>query len=54
VGGRIVAEVFAALLRGDCTSYLHKKTAFRPIPEFTRDGKFGLAELINVALERAP
>jgi hypothetical protein len=54
VGGRIVAEVFAALLRGDPTSYLNKKTAFRPIPTFTRDGKFGLAELINVALGRAP
>jgi hypothetical protein len=54
VGGRIVAEVLAALLRGDPTSYLHQKTAFRPIPEFTRDGKFGLAQLINVALERAP
>ena len=54
VGGRIVAEVFAALLRGDPKSYLHEKPAFRPIPEFTRDGKFGLAELINVALKRAP
>ena len=54
VGGRIVAEVFAALLRGDRTSYLRQETAFRPIPEFTRDGKFGLAQLINVALERAP
>jgi Animal haem peroxidase len=54
VGGRIVAEVFAALLRGDPTSYLRRKTAFRPIPEFTHDGRFGLAELINVALGRAP
>jgi hypothetical protein len=53
VGGRIVAEVLAALLRGDPTSYLHRKPAFRPIPKFTRDGKFGLAELINVALGRA-
>jgi hypothetical protein len=52
VGGRIVAEVFAALLRGDPTSYLHRKPAFRPSPEFARDGKFGLAELINVALGR--
>jgi hypothetical protein len=54
VGGRIVAEVFAALLRGDPTSYLRRENAFRPIPEFTRDDKFGLAELINVALGRAP
>ena len=29
-------------------------TRFTPIAEFTRDGKFGLAELINVALGRAP
>jgi hypothetical protein len=50
VGGRIVAGVFAALLRGDPTSYLHSGTAFRPIDEFSRGGTFGLAELINVAL----
>jgi hypothetical protein len=54
VGGRIVAEVFAALLRGDPTSYLNKETRFSPIPEFTHDGNFGLAELINVALGRTP
>lgn len=50
VGGRIVAGVFAALLQGDRTSYLSNGTAFTPIPDFTRDGKFGLAELINAAL----
>ena len=50
VGGRIVAEVFAALLRGDPTSYLNEGARFTPIPEFTHDGTFGLAELINVAL----
>ena len=54
VGGRIVAEVFGALLRGDPTSYLRRETQFRPIRAFARDGKFGLAELINVALGRAP
>jgi Animal haem peroxidase len=62
VGGRIVADVFAALLRGDPTSYLnqgvpftHKQGApFTPIPEFTRNGEFGLAQLINVTLGRAP
>jgi hypothetical protein len=58
VGGRLVAGVFAALLRGDPTSYLHTDhlrlgTPFTPITHFTRDGKtFGLAELINVALGR--
>jgi hypothetical protein len=53
VGGRIVADVFAALLRGDSTSYLKQGAPFSPITTFTRDGKtFGLAELINVALGR--
>ena len=50
VGGRLIAEVFASLLRGDPTSYLYAEPAFQPIADFTRDGKFGLAELINVAL----
>jgi hypothetical protein len=55
VGGRIVAGVFAALLRGDAMSYvrtdgLRGGAPFTPIPEFTRDGKFGLAQLINVSL----
>lgn len=54
VGGRIVAGVFAALLRGDPTSYLNQGAPFTPITDFTRDGTFGLAELINVALRRAP
>jgi Animal haem peroxidase len=55
VGGRIVADVFAALLRGDPTSYLRQGAPFSPIAAFTRDGKtFGLAELINVALGRMP
>jgi hypothetical protein len=59
VGGRIVAGVFAALLRGDPTSYvftdgLRGGAPFAPIPDFTRDGTFGLAQLINVALGRTP
>jgi hypothetical protein len=54
VGGRIVAGVFAALLLGDRTSYLHEGAPFTPIPDFTGDnGEFGLAELINVALRDA-
>jgi len=53
VGGRIVADVFAALLRGDPTSYLNQGAPFTPIADFTRDGRtFGFAELINVALGR--
>jgi hypothetical protein len=51
VGGRIVADVFAALLRGDPTSYLKQGAPFKPIPWLTPDGTtFGLAELINFAL----
>jgi hypothetical protein len=54
VGGRIIAEVFAALLCGDPTSYLHADSVFTPIAAFMPDGKFGLTELINVALGRTP
>ncbi|MGZ3381337.1 MAG: peroxidase family protein [Isosphaeraceae bacterium] len=54
VGGRIIAEVFASLLLGDPTSYLNASATFAPIPPFTHNGRFGLAELINVALGRAP
>jgi len=54
LGGRLVAEVFASLLRGDPTSYLHAEPAFEPFTEFTRGGRFGLAQLINVALGHAP
>lgn len=52
VGSRIIADVFAALLIGDRTSFLYDDQPFRPIAEFTRNGRFGLAELINVALGR--
>lgn len=54
VGGRLVAEVFASLLRGDRTSYLYAEPTFAPIPDFTRNETFGLAELINVALGHVP
>jgi Animal haem peroxidase len=54
VGGRIVADVFAALLLGDRTSYLRQGAPFTPIADFTHDGtrygEFGLAELIKFAL----
>ena len=52
VGGRLVAEVFASLLRGDPTSYLNADTKFVPIKSFSHGREFGLAELINVALGR--
>jgi len=54
LGGRLVAEVFASLLRGDPTSYLHADHKFVPIRDFTHGGRFGLAELINIALNRQP
>jgi Animal haem peroxidase len=52
VGSRIIADVFAALLIGDPTSYLYSDDPFKPIPEFAPNGTFGLAELINAALDR--
>lgn len=52
VGGRLVAGVFASLLRGDRTSYLYAQPKFAPIGDFAKDERFGLAELINVALGR--
>ena len=54
VGSRLVAEVFASLLRGDPTSYLYADPKFAPIKDFTHGGRFGLAELINVALGHTP
>jgi len=54
VGGTIVAEVFAALLLGDRTSYLKQGAPFTPVADFTHDGtrqgRFGLAELIKFVL----
>jgi len=46
--------VFAALLRGDPTSYLYSDPPFEPIPKLAPKGRFGLAELINAALRPTP
>jgi len=55
VGGRLVAEVFAALLVGDPESYPSADPTFTPRADFTApDGSFGLAQLINVTLGRRP
>jgi len=54
VGSRIIADVFASLLIGDPASYLYADDPFRPNPAFSRSGTFGLAQLINAALGRAP
>ena len=51
VGGRIIGEVFAGLLLGDRHSFLNQDPGWRPIPEFTRNGKFGRAELIAQAMQ---
>jgi hypothetical protein len=59
VGGRIVAGVFAGLLQSDSTSYLYANDLpggppFKPLRDFAPDEKFGLAELIEVALRPLP
>ncbi|OUL23076.1 hypothetical protein BV378_22595 [Nostoc sp. RF31YmG] len=51
VGGRIVGEVFVGLLYGDSHSYLRQYPGWKPIPEFCRNGHFGIAELILQAKE---
>lgn len=51
VGGRIVGEVFVGLLLGDRHSFLNQDPGWHPIPEFTRNGKFGMAELIAQAMQ---
>jgi hypothetical protein len=50
VGGHLIAETFAALLVGDRTSFLRADPGFTPRADFSHNGVFGLAELINVAL----
>jgi len=49
VGGRIVTEVFVGLLLGDPNSFLSKDPTWRPLPELTVDGRFGIVELIAAA-----
>jgi hypothetical protein len=49
VGARIVAEVFIGLLLGDRHSYLSQAPCWEP--DFAVHGRFGMAELINMALE---
>jgi hypothetical protein len=54
VGGHLVAEVFAALLLADRTSFPNVNPAFAPRPEVRKDGQFGLADLITAALAAEP
>jgi hypothetical protein len=51
VGGRIVGEVFVGLLLGDPYSFLNQDPGWQPIQEFTKNGKFGMAELIAQAMQ---
>src|SRR5438094_470597 len=51
VGGRIIGEVFVGLLLGDRHSFLNQAPLWQPIAEFTRDGEFGMAELIAQAMQ---
>jgi hypothetical protein len=50
VGGRIVAEVFAAMLLADPTSFVNASPDFSPRPEFMPGETFGFADLIRAAL----
>lgn len=48
VGGTIVAETFVRLLTKDSSSYLSQFPLWKP--SMAVDGKFGLRELIKIAL----
>jgi hypothetical protein len=50
VGGRIVAEVFAAMLLADPTSFINASPDFSPHPDLIRGDAFGFPELIRAAL----
>lgn len=45
VGGHLIVETFAALMAADPTSVLHQPE-FRPRPEFARQTRFGLPEIV--------
>ena len=53
VGGRLIAEVFAAMLLCDRTSLLHSTPRFQPVTDLERDERFGLADLLRAALQQA-
>jgi hypothetical protein len=50
VGGRIVGEVFVGLMLGDHHSFLYQNPGWKPMPQFFKKGRFGIAELIAQAL----
>jgi hypothetical protein len=49
VGGRIVAETFVGILYKDSSSYLSQDP--RWLPSLGQNGKFGLRDLVRIALE---
>lgn len=51
VGGRIVGEVFVGLLWFDRHSFLSQDPTWKPFQDFTKNGKFGIAELIGQAMK---
>ena len=50
VGGRIVGEVFVGIMQGDKHSFISQDPLWEPIEAFKKDGKFGIAQLINAAI----
>lgn len=50
VGGHIIAETFAALLMSDPTAFPQANPSFAPRVDFSHNGTFGLADMLNVAL----
>jgi hypothetical protein len=51
VGGRIIGEVFVGLLWYDSHSFLRQDPNWKPLPQFMKGGKFGIAELIAQAMQ---
>ena len=51
VGGRIVTETFVGLMLADSSSYVSLDPLWKPLPSLTVNGKSGLRELIQRALE---
>jgi hypothetical protein len=49
VGGRIVAETIVGIIAGDSSSFLNQNPRWKP--SYAVGGKFGLRELVKVALE---
>ncbi|HYU32408.1 MAG TPA: heme peroxidase family protein [Thermoanaerobaculia bacterium] len=51
LGSRIIGETFVGLMLGDRFSFLNQEPTWKPAPELTRNGKFGMAELITQAMK---